>query len=198
MYFPRDLVKPVSDEVFVDCGAFDGDTIRMYLAARGEKFRRIYALEPDATNRESLASFLASLTDQARSRITVLPFAAWNETARMSFSAANAGLSSIMSGALTDEIECRALDDVLTQEPPTYIKMDIEAAEPQALAGAQRLLRTHSPVVAACVYHRSEHLWQIPLQLKRASHDYSISLRRYAEEAWEMVCYAVPPSRSAH
>lgn len=197
MYFPTDVVKSVEDEVFVDCGAYDGDTIRMFLAIRGVGFRRIYALEPDPANLEALLRFVAQLPADLSSRITVLPFAAWDKTERISFSATNTGGSSMMSGAPTQEIECRPLDNLLTEEAPTYIKMDIEAAEPEAIRGARVLLGAHAPVVAACVYHRCEHLWQIPKQLKEAAEQYSVFLRRYAEESWEMVCYAVPASRVA-
>jgi len=47
--------------------------------------------------------------------------------------------------------------------------MDIEGAEPDALRGASELLRKHLPVLAVCLYHRSEHLWQIPLYLHQTA-----------------------------
>ena len=47
MYFPADLYRLASDEVMVDCGAFDGDTLRSVVAERGADFARLYALEPD-------------------------------------------------------------------------------------------------------------------------------------------------------
>ena len=39
IYFPQDLCPLRSDEVFVDCGAFDGDTIRLFLQESGGTFR---------------------------------------------------------------------------------------------------------------------------------------------------------------
>jgi hypothetical protein len=47
-----------------------------------------------------------------------------------------------------------------------------------------------------CVYHRSQHLWEIPSQIHSISGDYDIFLRRYAEDCWELVCYAVPCKRA--
>jgi hypothetical protein len=73
--------------------------------------------------------------------------------------------------------------------------MDIEGAEPEALAGAARTMARCRPVMAVCVYHRCDHLWIIPQLLKAANPDYRIFLRRYAEDCWETVCYAVPPER---
>jgi hypothetical protein len=73
--------------------------------------------------------------------------------------------------------------------------MDIEGAEPDALAGATNLLRNAQPVLAICLYHRLEHLWQVPNLIHTLASDYSIFVRRYAEDNWEQVCYAVPRSR---
>ncbi len=41
IYFPEDLFKLIADEVFVDCGAFDGDTLREFLARSSNTFRQI-------------------------------------------------------------------------------------------------------------------------------------------------------------
>jgi hypothetical protein len=73
--------------------------------------------------------------------------------------------------------------------------MDIEGAEPEALLGAARTMARHRPIMAICAYHKCEHLWTIPQLLKAANPDYKIYLRRYAEDCWETVYYAVPPER---
>jgi hypothetical protein len=87
------------------------------------------------------------------------------------------------------------LDDLLPSTIPTFIKMDIEGAEPDALRGASKLIAEHTPVLAICLYHAQEHLWQIPLLLQSLNSTYNFYLRRYADECWEIVCYAVPKSR---
>lgn len=94
------------------------------------------------------------------------------------------------------EVECRRLDSIFSgEECPTLIKMDIEGAEVEAILGAARIARQSRPVFAVCAYHRCEHLWTLPKLLKAANADYRIYLRRYAEECWETVYYAVPPER---
>jgi hypothetical protein len=95
----------------------------------------------------------------------------------------------------SDSIECRRLDGLLNGSPPTIIKMDIEGAEPDALRGATETIRTARPMLAVCAYHKCEHLWTLPALMKAALPEYQISLRRYAEECWETVYYAVPPER---
>jgi hypothetical protein len=95
----------------------------------------------------------------------------------------------------TASIDCRRLDTLLTDADPTFIKMDIEGAEPDAIAGATATIRRSKPLLAVCAYHKCEHLWTLPALLKAALPEYRASLRRYAEECWEMVYYAVPPER---
>jgi hypothetical protein len=95
------------------------------------------------------------------------------------------------------EVPTTTLDHYLatTGVIPTFIKMDIEGAEPRALAGAYRTIQEHAPFLAICVYHELEHLWQIPLAIEAIRDDYQIFLRRHAEGHWETVCYARPLQR---
>jgi FkbM family methyltransferase len=194
IYFPSDLVKAVDEEVFVDCGAFDGDSIRSFLR-RGRNFSHLYALEPDAQNRALLAKSVASLTDGLREKVTVWPYAAGNLDGHVTFAEGGDVASKVSSSETGTSVEAHRLDSLDWRFTPTYIKMDIEGAEPDALAGATNLLRNAQPVLAICLYHRLEHLWQIPNLIHTLASDYSIFVRRYAEDNWEQVCYAVPRSR---
>jgi hypothetical protein len=73
--------------------------------------------------------------------------------------------------------------------------MDIEGAEPRAILGAAATIRASQPILAICAYHKCEHLWTLPILIKNALPEYEIFLRRYAEECWETVYYAIPPER---
>jgi FkbM family methyltransferase len=181
-------------EVLVDCGAYDGDSIRSFLR-RGQHFKHLYALEPDAKNRAVLQKFLNLQEPSRREKVTVEPYAVSDTDGTLVFTESNDVTSKI---SLTGEgvvLQCRRLDSMEWPIAPTYIKMDIEGAEPQALAGGSRLLREKTPVLAICLYHRSEHFWQIPNLIHSIAPQYSIFLRRYAEDCWETVCYAVPQGR---
>jgi len=200
MYYAPDLVSLGPNEVLVDCGAFDGDSIRMFLAkidATHGTFRHIYAIEPDAKNRTALAGYLASLPDNVSRRISVLPYGLSDSDEVVSFDASGTVGSRVVAGAGSETIHCRRLDDILDGPQPTLIKMDIEGAEPRAILGAAATIRASRPILAMCVYHRCEHLWTLPVLIHNALPDYKIFLRRYAEECWETVYYAVPPERLA-
>ena len=78
---------------------------------------------------------------------------------------------------------------------PTFIKLDIEGFEIDALRGGRETIRRHGPVIAVCVYHFQDHLWKIPLLLREWRNDYALFLRPHNEEGWDLVCYAVPRGR---
>jgi FkbM family methyltransferase len=195
MYYAPDLVRLRQQEVLADCGAFDGDSIRMFLDRVDGCFRYIYAIEPDPKNRAALSKYLASLPGDAAQRISVLPFGLSDCDEVVSFDASGTVGSRVVFGTGSDSIQCRRLDDILDGPPPTLIKMDIEGAEPRAILGAAATIASSRPVLAICAYHKCEHLWTLPRLIHNALPDYRIFLRRYAEECWETVYYAIPPER---
>ena len=198
MYFPPDLMRLSSDEVLVDCGAFDGDSIKLFLEKVAGRFHKIYAVEPDPANLRALAACIAAFPAEVAAKITVLPYALGRESGTVRFSAEGTVGSKVAAAADggSFEVECRALDGVLgTEECPTIIKMDIEGAETEAIPGAEKTIARCRPILAICAYHRCDHLWRIPKLLQAANPGYRIFLRRYAEECWETVYYAIPPER---
>jgi FkbM family methyltransferase len=190
-YFPMDLLSPSAEEVFVDCGGFDGDTIRTFNEHWKGAFRHIFTLEPDPANRAALSANIDATG--LSSRVTVMPYAVGSTTGPVLFSITSSAASHVSEYGAT--VESRRLDDLEWLVTPTYIKMDIESAEPEALAGASQLLKRYVPVLAVCTYHRSEHLWQIPNLIRSIVPEYNIFLRRYAEDCWEGICYAIPDHR---
>ena len=193
-YFPEGLFTSLPDEVFVDCGAFDGDTLKDFLQVRGNAFHQAVALEPDPTNCGKLKAWAASLENSLQEKIQVLPIAAAQNPCRLRFQASG----TMTAGSSVDgemEVAGDALDNVLAQKRPTYLKMDIEGAEPDALLGARKVIEANRPVLAICVYHRYDHLWELPLLIRSLVDDYCFFLRPHQEEVWDLVCYAIPKDR---
>jgi FkbM family methyltransferase len=193
-YFPERLFARNNDEVFVDCGAFDGDTIRSFLEWSGGEFARIWAFEPDPGNFRTLSAFVEGLPPAIRTRIELIAAGVGRKSESLRFKSDGTSSSAVAEdGAI--EIETRAVDGIDFGSPPTFVKMDIEAFEPEALEGAAATIARHAPVLAVCVYHRQDHLWRIPLQISRLNSSYKFFLRKYMTECWETVCLAVPPHR---
>ena len=194
-YFPGDILTLRPDERFVDCGAFDGDTLSDFLDLSEGKFEKFWALEPDPLNYAKLAHFVNGLDAEVRERIELLTLAASDRAQILRFSAdATAGSAAATTGNI--EVEAQALDLLLEGQNPTFIKMDIEGAELSALQGAREILKRSRPVLAVCVYHLQEHLWEIPEWLHQNLADYQYYLRPHDLEGWDLVCYAIPIERA--
>ncbi|MGD0518447.1 MAG: FkbM family methyltransferase [Thermoguttaceae bacterium] len=194
-YFPEDLFRLTQDEVFVDCGAYDGDTIKAFLRRRLD-FGKILAYEPDPMNFARLESYLAELPSTIRDRISARRSAVGASKGKVRFEAGGT-VGSKVSRQGEVEVECDTLDALLDVCDPTYVKMDIEGAELEALQGARKMIRRNCVTWAICLYHKPADLWQIPIFIHSHSTDYSFFVRKYMSEFWETVCYAVPKSRMA-
>ena len=191
IYFPPGLVHLSGEEVFVDCGAFTGDTFTAFLKEARGRFRHACLLEPDPRNHAGLQKTLAALPASLRERIQVLPAAVADAPGMLRFSMQ--GLASNLNADGEVEVECRTLDDILQDTAATFIKMDVEGAELLALAGAAGHIRRHRPRLAISAYHCQDHLWKIPLFLHGLGLGYRFHYRRYSPHFLDdLVLYAIP------
>jgi FkbM family methyltransferase len=192
-YFESDLYELQSDEVLIDCGAFDGDTIASFVQRRGESFGSIIALEPDPLNLQKLRERLSKLPPSVQEKITALPYALGSRACTVHFDSTGTDIAKIGQGTLF--VESVTLDMILEDVSPTFIKFDIEGAEMDALAGAHEVISRTRPILAVSCYHRQSHLWEIPLELARMCSDYRFFLRPHGPEGWDLLCYGVPVER---
>lgn len=186
-YFDDDAIQLGTSEFFIDCGAFDGDTLAAFLE-KTERFERVYVIEPDRQNLAKLNQLISRLPPHRQDRIVVHPFALGTRSCTVRF-AEGQGLLSKVAAQGGVEVECRTLDELLCDSQPTFIKMDIEGAEPDALEGARQVISRDRPKLAICVYHEPQHLWRIPLLMKSLCPGYVLKLRHYLETC-DVVCYA--------
>lgn len=186
IYFPEFIAR-WKGEVFIDCGAADGDTIAEF-QKRWDTWRHIVAFEPDQRNYNALWKN----TGSPEGKITHLRFAVSDYDGDSGFTATGDYSAHLGEGA---KVRVCKLDQILGDIVPTYIKMDIEGSELAALWGARRILKEHSPVLAICAYHESSHLWEIPLLIHALQPEYELFFRRYAQGSFEIVWYAVPHER---
>ena len=188
-YFPSDFFPLSAEECFVDCGAFDGDTLTSFLRKSDGHFRRYIALEPEPENVSKIDSAVAR-DPYLRGRVQVHKVAVGSRREVLRFHAA--GDSSVISSTGELEIQCEMLDALLKNETPTFIKMDIEGFELEALGGGRQSIQRCRPKLAVCVYHRPDHLWRIPLALNELLPGSRMTMRSYLVDGFDTVCYCVP------
>jgi FkbM family methyltransferase len=196
-YFPVDLFDLHRDELFVDCGGFDGVTVKRFLARQMGFQGRIAVYEPDPVNFEKLQKYVLSLPSGLQERLTIWPYAVGSRQRKVWFNATGT-MGSTVSETGSVEVNCVTLDGHMREQnfSPTYIKMDIEGSELDALEGACDILQSRSPILAVCLYHRCSDLWRIPLFLHSQNSGYRLFLRPHEIEGWQLVCYAIPEARA--
>jgi FkbM family methyltransferase len=191
IYFAPDLYSLNPEEVFIDCGAYDGDTVRDFLKLAKGSFRKIVAFEPDPASFRRLSQFVSTLP--CKESIELHEAATGAAKGVVRFTGDGTSAAYVGSGQLS--VNCVTLDDALRDLTPTFIKMDIEGAEIDTIRGASRVIHDHGPVLAICSYHKQDHLWNIPRLIHSIRQDYRFYLRPHLIEVWDLVCYAVPGQR---
>lgn len=175
-------------EVFVDCGAFNGDTVRAYAEFTRNGYKKIYALEPNAANFQKLETLAASLRD-----VHCIKKGAWDSDGFLKFTESGSG--SWVSDEGPSEISVTSIDNLVEGERVTFIKMDIEGSEYQALLGARGTLARWMPKLALCVYHKRDDIYKFVDFLSGIhtnSRAYQFFLRHHSNGASETVLYAIP------
>jgi FkbM family methyltransferase len=131
-YFCEDIVKISENEIFVDGGAFTGDTLIPFIEKSRGKFSKYYAFEPDVQNASSLKSLISKI---GISGIEFMQKGLWNKSDVLKFSG-NGTDGSLINDDGKTEIIVDSIDNLC--KDATFIKMDIEGAEFEALKGAPK------------------------------------------------------------
>ena len=194
-YFGVNLYKISNNEIFVDCGAYDGDTCRAFIKYVDNKFKKIFAFEPDKSNYEKLSTYFAHMGGVTE--VECIQAATSNENKTLRFSAMGNTSSSIDEHG---EIEIQAvkIDDVVENTGASFIKMDIEGSELDALHGAENTIKKFRPILAICAYHKPEDLFSLYDYINSICKDYKFFLRAHKPFPQEVVMYAIPNERVKH
>lgn len=184
-YFDSEIMRPGADEIFVDGGSLDGgDSINFIQWCQG-RYKAVYAFEPDAENREKLYKTVAGY-----SGITVLEDGLWSEKTQLHFIPGHSENCTISDRGQA-VIQVTSIDKRLKEEKVTFIKLDIEGSEMEALTGAEDVIKKHSPRLAVCVYHKPEDILDIPQKILELNPNYTLYLRHYSYVDTETVLYAI-------
>lgn len=169
-YYDMDLLSCDSNEVFVDCGAFIGDSAIEFINAYGG-YKKIYCYELTSASYRQLEENLSGAENVILRNKGV---SNKNQIVYIDETELDQGNSIAQKGSSPAELV--TLDDDI-DEPVTCIKMDIEGAEKDALYGAKNHIINEKPKLLICAYHIPEDIFDIPKIIKDMRDDYTLYLR---------------------
>lgn len=183
------MFESCEDEVFVDAGAYNGDTAVEFSDWAKGNYKKIYAMEP---NHEMKDAIIQRLQENGVDRVEIVNCAAWDKKETIYFD-----VEKDPSGSkVCDDSECVVqgldIDTMVGSDKVTFIKMDIEGSELNALIGARKTIEKYHPRLAVCVYHKPMDLADLGNYILDIYPDYKLYLRHYSADMQEMVLYAIP------
>lgn len=186
-YFPQGMFQLTDHESYFDCGAFVGDTIAEFLKASGGAYRHIWAAEPDRSNYKELMRYIE---DEKLSDTDVVNKGIYSYAGKLPFQEEGSMLSMI-SETSDRYIEVDTIDQISAGQPVSYIKMDVEGVELEALKGAEQTIRKHKPILGISIYHKECDLIDIPLYIREIVPEYKFYFRVHKKLAIDTVLYGV-------
>lgn len=173
-----------NNERYVDLGAYRGDTIDE-LIHYGGGYEEIIALEPDIKTYNKLCKHITDMPN-----ITAYQKTIWKDNRTLYFSNQKGRGSSISSKGVP--IEAISIDTLCENYNPTYIKIDVEGAEKQALAGGINTLRNSKPKLNLAAYHTFGDLFELILMVNAINPEYRFYLRHHPYiPLWDTNLYCI-------
>lgn len=177
------------DEVLIDCGAYDGDSIRDFIENVGE-YKKIIACEPDEKVYEQL---LKNIKKNGWENIIPYKIGVGEEKGKLRFASTGNQLSKISDNGEI-EIQVETIDS-LVQENVTILKMDIEGSEMKALKGARNTIIKNRPILMICAYHKKRDIIDIFNYIDSLVDEYNYYFRCHQPFPIDAVLYAIPKER---
>ncbi len=183
-YFDKGIVSLKKHEVFVDAGAYKGETTLRFIKKIKKRYKKIYLFEPD---RRLLLMAKGKL--KKYKGIKYIPQGLFSRDAVFRFFSGRRPDNCINKNG-NAKIPVVAVDRFIN-EKITFIKLDIEGVEKEAMAGAKNHIKNESPKLAVAAYHRPSDIWEIPEVIFSINPNYKIYLRNYSTNLFEKIIYGV-------
>lgn len=202
MYY-EDVIQLGSDEVFLDGGAYDGDSVGDFIKHTDGEYKYIYAFEPDTAPFGQLKEYSKGISNikmyhvglGATNSLKSLHFdglVASGFAECKYFATTGTKLSDVKFK--TEDKKVLSIDSWLREEKiefmPTFIKLDVEGCEADVLTGSSELIRNCKPKLAISAYHEVEDIYKLPQTILEIRSDYKFALRQHDYGYYETILYA--------
>lgn len=190
------------DEIYIDAGAYRGDTLLLFADSVHDRFRRIHAFEPDPANFGALQETVMKRFGKLQKRAICHQVGLWECPGRMRMRATDAeGAMNVATHLefdpsegtnVHDGVPVTSIDECLVDEVPTFIKFEIEGSEEAALRGSCKTIARHRPKIALSSYHRPHDLVVLFDLMQSIDAGYRIGLQHHKESVAASVYYCAP------
>lgn len=189
-YFRNPCFFLGKEEVYVDVGAYTGDTIELFLKETGYKYKKIFAFEPEEENFTVLKKYVE---EKGLENVIVQKVAIWNKKEKLSFDLdkESSGISSDNDKKQALEIEANTLDSLLENEQVTLVKINFLTGVNESLEGMRKIMNLYKPRLAITVGFDEYALLTIPEVIKQINPAYKLYLRFAAAMPARLLLFAV-------
>lgn len=202
-YFLDDIIHLTNEEVFLDVGGYDGSSSVDFIKKVNYQYKSIMIFEPDLKCIEmikqhpSMKDVVSEYDKEApcKSPIILVPYGAWSTNTTLKFHATGDAVSQIVSDDYCDDntisIPVVAIDSIAACNNATYIKMDIEGAEWDALHGACNIIKECKPKLAISIYHSDEDMIRLIEYILELVPEYKVYIRHHSVGVIDTVAYFI-------
>lgn len=185
-YFSKDIISFTDDEVFLDCGAFNGYTSIDFIK-RCPHYSKIVLFEPQ----KNILPILKKRMKRYQ-QVFIIPkdCADGEYTAQLSLAGESSTVTNTTDNS-TCEISLTSIDSCPECNNATFIKMDIEGSEYDALNGAKKTIKKNKPKLAISIYHSDEDMLRLAEYIHELVPEYRLFIRAHRPGIAETVLYAV-------
>ena len=171
--------------VYIDIGAYNGDTVNEYLNYTGGLFDEIIAVEPDTKNFNKLIKAYGTSDS-----IKCINKICSDKSGKATFNMSGGRQSAISEkGIILDTV---TIDELSNNKNVSYIKIDAEGEEQNIIKGAENTIKRCKPKLNIALYHRFSDIFEIPLIVAKINPDYRFEIRHHPYfPAWDTNLYCV-------
>ncbi len=180
----KNILKLAEKEVYVDIGAYRGDTVDTFLSYTKGNYNHIICAEPDTKTFRKLTDHCADLENFEAHNVAVT-----HVDGEIGFTDAHGRQSAVGGSVMQKSVTLRTL---CSDKVPTYIKIDAEGCENEIISASGDIFTIFKPKLNVATYHKCEDIFTLPILLKNLNPDYKIHLRHHPYiPAWDTLFYCV-------
>ncbi len=175
-YFTNPVYKAGEEEVYIDVGAYTGDSLELFLKSVNNHYKKIYAFEPEEKSFQLLKEYVE---EKKLENIVLEKKGTWNKKDTLSFSDTeeSSSIDSMSKSGEDTKIAVDTLDSMLNGETVTLVKINFLVGVKETIEGMKGIMVQSKPKLAVTVGFDEYALLSIPMLIKAINPAYKIYLR---------------------